>query len=66
VPALANLFGYWCLALPLAALWIRRPGAAPADVWAAMAVGLAVVAGLLGLRLAQQARRHAAALSLRR
>jgi MATE family multidrug resistance protein len=65
VPALANLLGYWCLALPLAALWIRRPGAAPADVWAAMAVGLAVVAGLLGLRLAQQARRHAAALSLR-
>lgn len=57
VPTLANVAGYYVVGLPLGyalAFWF---GWGPHGVWAGLAVALAVVAGLLLLRLRVTARR---------
>lgn len=61
VPMLIAGFGYWLVGLPVALLlgfWLGLEGL---GIWIGMAVGLAVAAGLLVLRLRRQVRRlHAA------
>ncbi len=55
VPMLANLVGYWILGLPLGVTLTLR-GAGPPGVWIGFDVALAVVAGLLSVRLVQVSR----------
>ena len=50
VPALANLVGYYAIGLPIGA-WLAFGGWGPQGQWVGLVIGLAVVAGLLVLRL---------------
>jgi MATE family multidrug resistance protein len=51
VPALVNAIGYWLVGLPVGAWLAFGVGLGPTGVWTGLVVGLAVVAGLLGVRL---------------
>jgi MATE family multidrug resistance protein len=55
-PSLANLLGYWVLGLPLGWVLATRGEMGAVGVWLGLALGLAVVAGLLLLRLWSVAR----------
>lgn len=50
MPALANLIGYYALGLPIGT-WLAFHGWGPQGQWVGLVIGLAVVAGLLVLRL---------------
>ncbi len=49
-----NVLGYWVLGLPLGGWFALRGGAGIAGVWWGLALGLAVVSGLLLLRIARR------------
>lgn len=50
-PMFVNLFGYWCVGLPVS-LWLGRGlGMGPVGLWWGLVAGLAAVAGVLVVRL---------------
>jgi MATE family multidrug resistance protein len=50
-PMLINLFGFWGVGLPIGLFMAFRRGVGPPGVWWGLAIGLAVVAVLLGGRV---------------
>jgi MATE family multidrug resistance protein len=64
LPALANILGYWCFGLPLAALFAFGLGWGLPGLWVGLACGIAAVAGLLLLRVRWIVRRGATRLAL--
>lgn len=55
--AIANLFGYYALGLPLSYVLGLRLGAGLVGIWWGLALGLLMVAGVLVLRVVQTAKR---------
>jgi len=53
VPMLVSVLGYWIVALPIAYVLGIREGLGATGVWTGLAIGLAVVAVLLSLRVWQ-------------
>jgi multidrug resistance protein, MATE family len=51
VAMLVNLLGYWCVGLPISYVCGIRLGLGPAGLWWGLVIGLAVVAGILLLRI---------------
>jgi MATE family multidrug resistance protein len=56
VPAAITFVAYWLIALPVGYMLGVRGTLGPAGIWGGLAVGLAVAAVLLGLRLARLTR----------
>lgn len=50
-PALANIFGYWLLGLPLAYFFGYKAAYGPVTIWRCVALALVVVSAILILRL---------------
>jgi MATE family multidrug resistance protein len=57
LPALANVLGYWVLGLPVGAWLAFEAGWGTRGIWMGLTLGLAIVAGLLLLRLRSTVRR---------
>ena len=57
LPALANVVGYWVIGLPVGAWLAYRTAWGARGIWIGLTLGLASVATLLLVRLAQTARR---------